>query len=194
MQTGFVRFLVGFGVVLAPLSACGGLVDSYDTPSSSLASGESATNPLDDAGARSLPADAAIAVTSPTGCDAPALTCNDTFPGAVPYSSATADALVGVWIFCPTALSEEYPTPNVGEEYAADGTHYAIIQDGNGNYVRDLDPESVGHWKASVLNGGGPGLFQTVITTSYETGYGIYGMSTCPRSLVSEGVLELPAR
>jgi hypothetical protein len=56
VQTGFVRLLVGFVALLVPLSACGGLVDDYQTPSSSSASGESATNPLDDAGAHSLPA------------------------------------------------------------------------------------------------------------------------------------------
>jgi hypothetical protein len=188
--------LVPAALAFAPLAACGGKVSAYVTPSPGDPATPQTTTPapvttkLADGGTVTTYSPPASA-----SCTAPALTCSDVFPGAVPFSSATAADLVGIWIDCPTKQSEEYPStsPDVGEEFAADGTHYAIITNSRGEYVRDEDPSTMGTWKVGPQGGGGAGLLSVIISENDGTLYAEYGLSTCPRALVEDEDLELPA-
>ncbi len=195
-----VLFAATAFLMMASLAACGGgSDDSSDSPDGSTepfdasAQGEPPEgSPPDlpasdfDAGSFDLPADAAIATTSPTGCTEPALRCSDSFPGSAAFSSSTAADITGLWIYCSDAGG--------GFELAANGTSYNVIQNAEGDYVPDLDPSSMGQWlvKASTEDGY---PVQLVIGELGGTGFDNVGFSTCPRALVFDtGVMALPAR
>jgi hypothetical protein len=118
-------------------------------------------------------------------CDLPALSCGTPFPGATPFSSSqeAANALVGRWSFCGDEASGFYPTYQVGEEYALDGTYYQLVGGTGGQLLRNLDPASMGNWEIDL----GPGGVIEVHTFKggvQRSG----GLSACPPSLVLLGV------
>jgi hypothetical protein len=123
----------------------------------------------------------------PPACSSPALSCSDAFPGQTPFASAqeAADALVGQWSFCGQT-SDFYPPGQLGEEYAADSTYYALIQGPNGTLVRNLDPTAISVWQVDLAPNGGIEV--------HTFGGGVQrggGLSACPPSLV---LLSVEAR
>src|ERR1019366_3568028 len=65
----------------------------------------------------------------PPTCASAAVACGAPFPGQTPFASSqdAANALVGQWSFCGQDSSGFYPAGQLGEEYVADGTYYALI-------------------------------------------------------------------
>ena len=124
------RSLVSALLLLGVVAACGGKVDDgFETPTPSTSPDPSLDSA--DGGSVAIDADGAPGAISPTpgttpapasACDAPALTCGDAFPGAVPFSASTANDLVGVWLYCagPQATSTGSGYQG-GFEFAADG-------------------------------------------------------------------------
>jgi hypothetical protein len=109
-------------------------------------------------------------------CTAPSASCASTFPGATQFASATdaADVLVGRWLFCDSPDFGSQPGW-VGEEFAADGKHYGLVQDASGNAVRDLSPGDIADWTITLADNGS----FTLIVGIFDEG--IAGLSTCPR-------------
>jgi hypothetical protein len=121
----------------------------------------------------------------PPTCSSPALVCGVPFPGATPFASSqdAANALVGRWSFCGADSSGFYPTYQLGEEYAADGTYYELIGGSGGQLLRNLDPVSIGNWEIDLA----PNNAIEVHTFGGGTQRG-GGLSACPPSLVLLGV------
>ena len=102
-------------------------------------------------------------------------------------SQDAADAIVGRWAFCPGDTSGFYPAYQVGEEYASDGTYYALVSGPNGRLVRDADPRSMGTWEVKLADRG--------VLEGHTYGGGVQrsaDLSACPRALDTIG-LEVPA-
>jgi hypothetical protein len=177
----------------APLmGACGGGVDIAKTDGGGAGGGAQ-----DDA---SLPSDAQGHVTiwdggfvsgasgSPPTCNQAPLACTGAFPGQPTFASAQdiANAFVGQWSFCGRSGLFFAAPGQLGEEYAADGTYYALISGSGGQLVRNLDPTTIGTW-AVRLNPNGGGLeIHTFGGNVQRSG----GVSVCPAALVVGGNVE----
>ncbi|HTQ46779.1 MAG TPA: hypothetical protein VMI75_28690, partial [Polyangiaceae bacterium] len=80
-----------------------------------------------------------------------------------------------------------YPAYQVGEEFAADGTYYALVPGGNGTLTRDVDSRSIGTWEVKL---GDHGVLEVHTYGNYVQRTA--NLSACPRALDTIG-LEVPA-
>jgi len=79
------------------------------------------------------------------------------------------------------------PAYQVGEEFAADGTYYALVPGGNGTLTRDVDSRSIGTWEVKL---GDHGVLEVHTYGNYVQRTA--NLSACPRALDTIG-LEVPA-
>lgn len=111
-------------------------------------------------------------------CDEQPVACGQLFPGETSFTNSqeAANALVGRWLFCQP--SDFHPSDQIGEEYAADGTYYALIEGPNGQPARDLNPESISHWQIDLTPDDG------IEVHTHDGGVQVGGgLSACPASL-----------